>query len=133
MSQARGFVGSTIGRKVIMAVTGAILFGFVLVHMIGNLQVYLGPEALNHYGVFLREMLHGAGLWIARAASSGYSQFVDPLGRVRGSLATGEAGVLSGLVRLAEPGTPYTRAGWLLAPLCLAATLACLLVLLVKM
>ena len=67
MSQARGFVGSTIGRKVIMAVTGAILFGFVLVHMIGNLQVYLGPEALNHYGVFLREMLHGAGLWIARA------------------------------------------------------------------
>ena len=67
MSQARGFVDSTIGRKVIMAVTGAILFGFVLVHMIGNLQVYLGPEALNHYGVFLREMLHGAGLWIARA------------------------------------------------------------------
>jgi succinate dehydrogenase / fumarate reductase cytochrome b subunit len=67
MSQARGFVDSTIGRKVIMAVTGAILFGFVLVHMIGNLQVYLGPEALNHYGVFLREMLHGAGLWVARA------------------------------------------------------------------
>ena len=41
MTQARGFVDSTIGRKVIMAVTGAILFGFVLVHMVGNLQVYL--------------------------------------------------------------------------------------------
>jgi succinate dehydrogenase / fumarate reductase cytochrome b subunit len=67
MSQARGFVGSSIGRKVIMAVTGAILFGFVLVHMLGNLQVYLGPEALNHYGVFLRELLHGTGIWIARA------------------------------------------------------------------
>ena len=67
MSQARGFVGSTIGRKVIMAVTGAILFGFVLVHMLGNLQVYLGPEAMNHYAVFLRQMLHGTGLWIARA------------------------------------------------------------------
>ncbi len=67
MSQARGFVDSTIGRKVIMAVTGAILFGFVLVHMVGNLQVYLGPEAINHYGVFLREFLHGAGIWIARA------------------------------------------------------------------
>ncbi len=67
MTQAPGFVDSTIGRKVIMAVTGAILFGFVLVHMVGNLQVYLGPEALNHYGVFLREMLHGAGLWVARA------------------------------------------------------------------
>ena len=49
-----------------MAVTGAILFGFVLVHMIGNLQVYLGPEAMNHYAVFLREFLHGAGIWIAR-------------------------------------------------------------------
>ena len=67
MSQARGFAESTIGRKVIMAVTGAILFGFVLVHMVGNLQVYLGPEAINHYGVFLREFLHGAGIWIARA------------------------------------------------------------------
>jgi succinate dehydrogenase / fumarate reductase cytochrome b subunit len=67
MSQARGFVGSSIGRKVIMAVTGAILFGFVLAHMLGNLQVYLGPEALNHYGVFLRQFLHGAGIWIARS------------------------------------------------------------------
>ena len=67
MTEARGFVDSTIGRKVIMAVTGAILFGFVLVHMLGNLQVYLGPEALNHYGVFLRELLHGTGIWVARA------------------------------------------------------------------
>ena len=66
MSQARGFVGSTIGRKVIMAVTGAILFGFVLAHMLGNLQVYLGPEAMNNYAVFLRQVLHGTGLWIAR-------------------------------------------------------------------
>ena len=67
MSQARGFVSSTIGRKVIMAVTGAILFGFVLGHMLGNLQVYLGPEAMNHYGLFLRQVLHGTGIWIARA------------------------------------------------------------------
>jgi succinate dehydrogenase / fumarate reductase cytochrome b subunit len=50
-----------------MAVTGAILFGFVLGHMIGNLQVYLGPEAMNRYAVFLRELLHGTGLWIVRA------------------------------------------------------------------
>jgi succinate dehydrogenase / fumarate reductase cytochrome b subunit len=66
MSQARGFVDSTIGRKVIMAATGAILFGFVLAHMLGNLQVYLGPEAMNNYAVFLRQVLHGTGLWIAR-------------------------------------------------------------------
>jgi succinate dehydrogenase / fumarate reductase cytochrome b subunit len=67
MAPPQGFADSTIGRKVIMAVTGAILFGFVLVHMLGNLQVYLGPEAINHYGVFLRQLLHGAGIWIARA------------------------------------------------------------------
>jgi succinate dehydrogenase / fumarate reductase cytochrome b subunit len=67
MSQVPGFVGSTIGRKVVMAVTGAILFGFVLVHMLGNLQVYLGPEAMNNYGIFLRHFLHGTGIWVARA------------------------------------------------------------------
>ena len=50
-----------------MAATGAILFGFVLGHMIGNMTVYLGPEAINGYAVFLREFLHGAGLWVARA------------------------------------------------------------------
>ncbi len=50
-----------------MAVTGAILAGFVLGHMAGNLLVYVGPEALNGYAVFLREFLHGAGLWVARA------------------------------------------------------------------
>ena len=66
MSEAPGFLGSSIGRKVIMAVTGVILFAYVLGHMLGNLQVYLGPEALNHYGVLLRQLLHGAGIWIVR-------------------------------------------------------------------
>jgi len=61
-----GALHSTIARKAVMAVTGLILCGFVLGHMAGNLQVYLGPEAMNAYAEFLREMLHGAGLWIAR-------------------------------------------------------------------
>ncbi len=61
------FLGSTIGRKIVMAVTGAILFGFVVGHMAGNLQLYVGPGAMNAYAVFLREFLHGSGLWIARA------------------------------------------------------------------
>lgn len=60
------FLGSTVGRKVVMAVTGAAMVGFVFVHMIGNLQLYLGPEPLNHYAVFLRTMLHGAGIWLFR-------------------------------------------------------------------
>jgi succinate dehydrogenase cytochrome b subunit len=61
------FVGSTVGRKVIMAVTGVILVGFVVVHLVGNLQLYLGPEAINHYAVFLRTFLHGGGIWVFRA------------------------------------------------------------------
>jgi succinate dehydrogenase / fumarate reductase cytochrome b subunit len=62
------FVASTIGRKVVMAVTGVVLFGFVFVHMLGNLQMFLPDhEAINHYGRFLREMLHGGGIWASRA------------------------------------------------------------------
>jgi len=57
---------STIGRKVVMAVTGIILVGFVVGHMAGNLQVFLGAEAMRHYALFLRAFLHGAGIWIAR-------------------------------------------------------------------
>jgi succinate dehydrogenase / fumarate reductase, cytochrome b subunit len=64
---ARSFLGSTIGKKIVMASTGIVLFGFVLAHMVGNLQLYLGSEALDQYAVFLREFLHGGGLWIARA------------------------------------------------------------------
>jgi succinate dehydrogenase / fumarate reductase cytochrome b subunit len=61
------YVSSTIGRKAVMAVTGLILFGFVLAHLVGNLTLYLGPDAINHYGAFLRSLLHGSALWIARA------------------------------------------------------------------
>lgn len=64
---APSLVQSTIGRKVLMAVTGLVLFGFVVGHLSGNLLVYLGPTAMNDYAVFLREFLHGAGLWVARA------------------------------------------------------------------
>jgi succinate dehydrogenase / fumarate reductase cytochrome b subunit len=60
------FVASTVGRKAVMAATGLILFGFILVHLVGNLTLYIGPEAINGYGAFLRTFVHGAGLWIAR-------------------------------------------------------------------
>jgi succinate dehydrogenase / fumarate reductase cytochrome b subunit len=61
------FLGSSIGQKVVMAVSGLVLYAFVIGHMLGNLQIFLGREAINHYSVFLRELLHGQGLWIARA------------------------------------------------------------------
>ncbi len=46
---------SSLGKKYIMALTGCALFGFVIAHMLGNLQIFLGPEALNRYGYFLQE------------------------------------------------------------------------------
>jgi succinate dehydrogenase / fumarate reductase cytochrome b subunit len=66
MGREPNLVDSSVGKKVVMAGSGIILFGFVVAHMIGNLQAYLGPEAMNGYAVWLRELLHGAGLWIAR-------------------------------------------------------------------
>lgn len=61
------FLGSTIGKKAVMAVTGVVLVGFVVGHMAGNLQLYMGATALNEYSEFLHHLLHGQGLWIARA------------------------------------------------------------------
>jgi succinate dehydrogenase / fumarate reductase, cytochrome b subunit len=61
------FLTSTVGKKMVMAVTGLILFGFVIVHMLGNLQVYMGAEGINAYGQFLHTFLHGGGIWIFRA------------------------------------------------------------------
>ena len=58
------FIKSSIGRKVIMALTGAALAGFVIVHMLGNLQIFLGPEALNSYAEHLEELT--MLLWPAR-------------------------------------------------------------------
>ena len=66
-SMPQGFFSSTIGQKVLMAVTGLILFGFVLGHMAGNLQIFLGREAFNAYSQWLHELVHGTGLWIVRA------------------------------------------------------------------
>ena len=67
MHREATFLGSSIGKKVVMATTGLVLVGFVVGHMIGNLQVFMGADALNEYGEFLRHFLHGQGIWIARA------------------------------------------------------------------
>lgn len=55
---------SSLGKKFVMAVTGMALFLFVLLHMLGNLQVFLGWEALNRYGAFLQGNVEL--LWPAR-------------------------------------------------------------------
>ena len=68
MSTIRVIFSSSVGKKVVMALTGLALFGFVLGHMAGNLQVFQGPEAINAYGEFLHTFLHGAGIWLARGS-----------------------------------------------------------------
>jgi len=62
---------STIGKKYVMAITGLIWFGYLIVHLWGNLKIYAGADFLNDYGVFLRsvgEPFFGASqiLWVAR-------------------------------------------------------------------
>ncbi len=61
------FVESTIARKAVMAVTGIVLVLFIVGHLLGNLTLYIGPEAINAYGAFLRSFVHGWALWAARA------------------------------------------------------------------
>src|SRR4051794_22955462 len=55
---------SSLGRKFLMALTGLGLTGFVIAHLLGNLQVFLGREALNSYAAGLKHL--GGLLWIAR-------------------------------------------------------------------
>lgn len=57
---------SSIGKKLIVAITGIVLVLFIAGHMTGNLLVFAGREAFNDYAQFLHHSLHGAGIWIAR-------------------------------------------------------------------
>jgi succinate dehydrogenase / fumarate reductase cytochrome b subunit len=64
MSLIGNLFTSSIGRKFLMALTGIILVGFVIGHLVGNLQIFCPPDKINGYA----EFLHGMGplLWVAR-------------------------------------------------------------------
>ena len=49
-------VFGSIALKAVMALTGLVLYGFVFVHMVGNLQLYSGPEKINKYGALLKSL-----------------------------------------------------------------------------
>jgi succinate dehydrogenase / fumarate reductase cytochrome b subunit len=59
------FYGSTVGKKIVMALTGMALVAYVVGHMLGNLLVFRGPAALNSYAELLRSNM--ALLWAVRA------------------------------------------------------------------
>jgi succinate dehydrogenase / fumarate reductase cytochrome b subunit len=54
----RAFYRSTVGKKIIMAVTGVIGIAFVILHMAGNLQLFAGRQKLNDYAAMLHGPLH---------------------------------------------------------------------------
>ncbi len=58
---------SSIGKKLVVAITGIVLVLFLAGHLVGNLVVFLGAEPFNEYAYFLHHMLHGAGIWGFRA------------------------------------------------------------------
>lgn len=64
MKPLLAFYQSSIGKKWIVALTGAALVLFVIGHLIGNLQIFLGPEAINSYAAKLKEL--GDFLWVIR-------------------------------------------------------------------
>src|SRR5580692_13052899 len=59
------FYQSSIGKKYVVAVTALLLIVYVLGHLLGNLQIYLGPDRINAYATFLHDL--GPILWAVRA------------------------------------------------------------------
>lgn len=64
MERALTLYQTTVGKKAVMAVSGLVLFGFVIGHLVGNLQLYQGPAAINEYAALLRR--NAGPVWIAR-------------------------------------------------------------------
>ncbi len=65
MNSCCTFLRSSIGKKLLVAITGVILIAFVIGHLLGNLQFFAGPHVINEYGTKLRHLPFG-GLWVVR-------------------------------------------------------------------
>jgi succinate dehydrogenase / fumarate reductase cytochrome b subunit len=64
---------SSVGKKILMALSGILLVGFIVLHMLGNLKVFAGETGFNAYAGFLREvgypaLPHSGALWALRIA-----------------------------------------------------------------
>jgi len=68
VSRTVRFYAAPVGKKAVMAVTGVVLIGYVVGHLLGNLQIYASnPEQINHYAAFLHNPANAAALWAIRA------------------------------------------------------------------
>lgn len=63
MNRLLRLFGTSIGRKLVMAITGLLLIGFLISHMLGNMTVFQGAEAMNYYAAWLQGHPF---LWVAR-------------------------------------------------------------------
>ena len=72
------FWRSTIGKKVVMGVTGLIGLGFVIGHMAGNLQAFSGAEKIDAYGALLHGPLHGKPQLRRGRATGSVTELVKP-------------------------------------------------------
>ena len=68
MSSFGSVAWSSVGKKVITGLTGFLLVGFVIVHLLGNLTLFIGPDAFNGYAHFLETAVHG---WLIYAFEAG--------------------------------------------------------------
>ena len=68
IGRAARFYEAPIGKKAVMAITGVMLVGYVVAHMLGNLQIYSSnPEQINAYAAFLHSPNNFLLLWGARS------------------------------------------------------------------
>ena len=64
MNLVRAFLGSSIGKKWVVALSAIVLLGYVIGHLVGNLQIFAGPDKINAYAAFLHSM--PGILWVVR-------------------------------------------------------------------
>ena len=68
VNRAIRFYAAPLGKKAVMAATGAVLFAYVVGHLIGNLQIYAADhERINRYAAFLHDPANFVPLWAIRA------------------------------------------------------------------
>ncbi|WP_425824907.1 succinate dehydrogenase cytochrome b subunit [Streptomyces fractus] len=68
-SRIRAYWQSSVGKKQVMAVTGLLMILFLVAHMVGNLKIFVGEDAYNHYSQWLKSLgtpaiPYGWSLWI---------------------------------------------------------------------
>ena len=81
------FYEAPIGKKAVMAVTGVILFGYVVAHLLGNLQIYSpNPEQINTYAAFLHNPQCRDAVGRAQRAAGGGDPAHHRLGAVLATL-----------------------------------------------